>query len=78
MPYKLRKSPTLGLLKFRSFCYGMTAVHFRGSLLWNDLPAIVNSSNSLFEFISKIKTIGNIDYRCIMGYMTSVLFYFLI
>ena len=45
MPYNLRKGPTLGLPKTHSFYYGTNAVHFRGSLIWNNLPAVVKSRN---------------------------------
>ena len=59
--YNLRKVPILGLPKTQSFSYGTNAVHFRGSLTWNDLPAVVKCSDSLFEFKNKIKNIGDID-----------------
>ena len=49
MPYNLRKGPTLGLPKTHSSYYGTKAVHFRGSLIWNNLPAVIVSSDSLFE-----------------------------
>ena len=64
MPYNLRKCPTLGLPKTHSFYYNMNAVHFRGSLIWNNLFAVVKSSNSLFEFKNEIKNIGNTDCGC--------------
>ena len=54
MPYNLRKGAILGLPKTHSFYYGSNAVHFRGSLIWNNLPAIVKSRDSLFEFKNKI------------------------
>ena len=66
MPYNLRKSPFLGLPKAYSFYCGTNAVHFRGSLIWNNLPAVVKSIDSLFEFKNKIKNIGDIDFRCLM------------
>ena len=62
MPFNLRKDPTLGLPKTHSFYYGTNAVHFRGSLIWNNLPAVVKFTNSLFEFTNKIKNIGDIGY----------------
>ena len=61
MIYNLRKGPILGLPKTHSFYYVTTAIHFRGSLTWNNLPADVKSSDSLFEFKNKIKNIGDID-----------------
>ena len=66
MPYNLRKGPILGLPKTHSFYYGTNAVHFCRSLIWTDPPAIVNSSDSLFEFKNKIKNIGDIDCECLM------------
>ena len=66
MPYNLRKGPFLGLPKTHSFYYGTNAVHFRGSLIWNNLPAVVKSSDSLFEFKNEIKNIGDIDCGCLI------------
>ena len=66
MPYNLRKGPFLGLPKVDSFYYGTNAVHFRGSLIWNNLPAVVKSSDSLFEFKNKIKNIEDIDCGCLV------------
>ena len=65
-PYNLRKGFTLGLPKAHSFYYGTVADHFRGSLIWIYLPAVVKSSNSLFKFKNKIKNIGDIDCRCLI------------
>ena len=66
IPYNLRKGPILGLPKTHSFYYGTNAIHFRGSLIWNNLPAVVKSSKSLFEFKNKIKNIGDIDCGCLI------------
>ena len=66
MPYNLRKVPFLGLPKTHSFYYGTNAIHFRGSLLWNNLPAVVKSSDLLFEFKNKINNIGDIDCGCLI------------
>ena len=38
--HNLRKGPILGLPKTHSFYYGTNAIHFRGSLIWNNLPAV--------------------------------------
>ena len=67
--YNLRKGPILGVTKTRSFYYGTNDIHFRGSLIWNNLPAIVKSSNSLLEFKNKIKNIGDIDCGCLICFM---------
>ena len=66
MPYNLRKAPFLGLPKTHSFYYGTNAVLFRGFLIWNNLPAVVKSSDSLVEFKNKIKNIGDIDCGCLI------------
>ena len=46
--------------------YECRTAHFRGSLICNNLPAVVKSSDSLFEFKNKIKNIWDIDYRCLI------------
>ena len=66
MPYNFRKSPFLGLPKAHSFYYSKNVVHFCGSLIWNNLPAVVKSNESLFEFKNKIKSIGDIDCACLI------------
>ena len=52
MPFSLKKGPTP---KTHSFYHGTTAVNFHGSLMWNNLPVVVKSNNSLFEFKMKLK-----------------------
>ena len=64
--YNLRKGPILGLPKTHSFHYGTNAIHLRGSLIWNNLPAVVKSSDSLFEFKNKINIIGDVDCGCLI------------
>ena len=66
MPYNLRRGPILGLPKTHSFYYGTNAIHFRGSLIWNNLAAVVKSSGFLFETKNKIDNIGGIDYGCLI------------
>ena len=66
LSYNLIKGPILNLPKTQSTFYGTNAIHFRGSLIWNNLPAKVKSSNSVFEFKTKIKNLGNIDCRCLI------------
>ena len=70
IPYNLRKGPILGLPKTHSFYYGTNAIHFRGSLIRNNLPTVVKSSNSLFEFKNKIKNIADIDCGCLICWDT--------
>ena len=66
IPYNLRKGPILGLPKTHSLYYGTNAIYLRDSLIWNNLPAVVKSSNSLVEFKNKIKNIGDIDCGCLI------------
>ena len=66
LSYNLRKGPILNLPRAQSTYYGTNAIHFRGSLIRNNLPAKVKSSNSVFEFKTKIKNLGNIDCGCLI------------
>ena len=45
---------------------GKKSVHFRGSLIWNNLARDIKSSKSLSEFKTKIKNFGNIDCGCVI------------
>ena len=38
----------------------------RGSLVLNNLPAKVQSSNGVFEFKIRIKNLGNINCGCVI------------
>ena len=42
------------------------AIHYSCSLISNNLPAKVKSSNSVFEFNTKIRNVGNIDCGCLI------------
>ena len=64
MPYNLRKKPTLCLPKTHSFSYSKNAIDFRGFLIWNNLSAVAETSDSLFKFKNKIKIFGDIDCGC--------------
>ena len=66
MPYHSRKGTFLGLPNTHSFYNGTNAVHFRGPLIWNNIPAYVKSSDSLFEFKNEIKNIADIDCGCLI------------
>ena len=66
LSYSLRKGPILNLPRTQSTYYGTNAIHFRGSLICSNLPAKVKSSNSDFEFKTKIKNLGNIDCGCLI------------
>ena len=65
-PYSLRKGATFGLPKTHSFYYGTNSLYFRVSLIWNNLPDVAVSSNSLYEFKNKITNIENIDCGCLL------------
>lgn len=46
MPYNLRRGEVLCLPKANSSYYGIHGFHFRGSILWNNLPLLVFISES--------------------------------
>ena len=66
LPYNFIKGPILNLPRTQSTYFGTNAVHFRGSFVWNNLKVKVKSSNSVFEFKTKIKNLGNIDCGCLI------------
>ena len=66
MPHNLRKGPNLGLPKTDLFYYGTNPIHLRGCFIWNNLLAVVKSSDSLFEVKNKIKNIGDIACGCLI------------
>ena len=54
VPYNLRQDPVLFMQPARSKIYVTNCVHFLGSLIWNELPKLVNYLN--LRMLS-----GNID-----------------
>ena len=66
IPYNLRKGQVLSLPPARSTCYGTNSVHFRESLIWNNLPSYIKSSRSVCEFKNNIKNFINIDCACLI------------
>ena len=62
----LRKRPSLSLPSAKSTVYGTNYVHFKGTLIWNNLPYCVKSSTSLSEFKRNLKTLGSVDCSCII------------
>ena len=66
IPYNLRKGQVLSLPPARSTYYGTNSVHFRGSLIWNNLPSYIKSSRSVCEFKNNIKNFRNIDCGCLI------------
>ena len=49
-PYNLRKGQMLSLPPVRSTYYGTNSVHFRGSLIWNNLPSYIKYSRAACQF----------------------------
>ena len=66
LSHNLRKRAILNLPRTQSTYHGTNAICFRGPRIWNNLPAKVKSSNSVFEFKTKIKNQGNIDCGCLI------------
>ena len=59
--YNLRKGPSLSLPSTKSTVYGMNSVHFKETLIWNNLPYFVKSSASVVAFEKKFKALGSIN-----------------
>ena len=57
--YNLRKGPIIYLPSPQSTYYGTNSVHFRGSLIWNNLPRDIKSRKSVPEFKTKIVICSN-------------------
>ena len=66
LSYNLRKGPILDLPRTQFTYYDTNAIHCRDSVMWSNLPAKVKSSNSVFEFKTKIENLGNIDCGCLI------------
>ena len=41
IPYDLQKGTKVFLPPVKLFCLGLNSVHFRGSILWNNLPSSI-------------------------------------
>ena len=65
MRYSLKKDPTLCLPKILLW-QECSTIYFCGSLICNNLPVVVQSSDSIFEFKNKIENIGDIDCGCLI------------
>ena len=50
LSYNWKKGTVLNLPRTRSPYYGTNAIHFRGSLIWNNVPAKVKFRNSNLKF----------------------------
>ena len=55
--YNLRKGSILYLPNTHSTYDGTNSVHFRGSLIWSNLPRDIKSSKSLSKFKPKLRTL---------------------
>ena len=62
--YDLRKGTKVFLPPVKSFRLGLNSVHFRGSILWNNLPSSIKNSQTINEFKVKLKYLGNIHCTC--------------
>ena len=62
--YDLRKGTKVFLSPVKSFPLGLNSVHFRGSILWNNLPSSIKNSQTMNEFKLKLKNLGNIHCTC--------------
>ena len=66
IPHNLRKGQLLSLPPARSTYYGTNSVHFRGSLILNNLPGYIKSSRSVCEFKNNIKNFRDIFCGCLI------------
>ena len=67
IPYDLRKGTKVFLPPVKSFRLGLNSVHFRGSILRNNLPSSIKKSQTINEFKAKIKNLGSIHCTCGLG-----------
>ena len=57
IPYDLKKGTKVFLRKDTPFRFGL--VHFRGSILWYKLTSSIKNSQTINEFKTKLKNLGN-------------------
>ena len=66
--YDLRKGTKVFLSPVKSFRLGLNYVHFRESILRNNLPSSIKNSQTIKGFKAKLKSLGNIHceifYAC--------------
>ena len=55
VPYILRKGAVLFLPPARSTTHGVNSAHFRGILIYNQLPSSIKPSKSIIEFNTNLK-----------------------
>ena len=66
MPYNLRNGNRLLLPPAKFVKFGINSLIFRGRLLWNNLPLILKSCQTIFEFKFELKRLGRIHCTCIL------------
>ena len=49
LPYNLRNGNSLKLPQVKSYRFRINSLHFRGGMLWNNLPFSVKNSETLIE-----------------------------
>ena len=64
IPYNLRNGNRLILPPARSVKFGLNSLTFRGSLLWNNLPAKLKICQTVDEFKVELKRLGKIHCTC--------------
>ena len=64
IPYDLRKGIKVLLPPVKSFRFGLNSIHFRESIIWNNLLPSMKNSQTINEFIVKLKNLGNIHCTC--------------
>ena len=64
MPYNLRNGSKLVLPPAKSSKHGINSLVFRGSLLWNNLPSSIKSSETINEFKYKLRNLEKIHCSC--------------
>ena len=68
IPCDLRNGIKVFLPLVKSFRSGLNSTHFRGSILWNNLPSSIKNSQTINEFKVKLKKLGNIHCTCGVTY----------
>ena len=64
MGLKLKNGFKAFLPPVKSFRFDLSSIHFRGSILWNNLPSSIKYSQTITEFKVKLKNMGNIHSTC--------------
>ena len=62
--YNLRIKDTVLLPSTSTVAFGMKSICFRGSILWNSIPDVIKSSETVASFCKKIKTWAGEGCNC--------------